>query len=54
MDKHSENINKELEDIKKDHSEVRNIITKMTSTLKGISGRLIMQKNGSESGRESV
>ena len=40
MEGHSENFNKKLENIRKNQSKLRNIITEMKNTLKGISSRL--------------
>ena len=39
IDEHSENFNKELENIK-NHSELKNTITEMENTLEGIKSRL--------------
>ena len=36
MDEHSENFNKELENIKKDQLGLKNTINKMKNTLEGI------------------
>ena len=35
MDEHSENFNKELGNVKKNHTELKNTITEMKTTLEG-------------------
>ena len=40
MEGHSENFNKKLENIRKNQSKLRNIITEMKNTPKGINSRL--------------
>ena len=40
IDKYNENLNTELENIKKNQSEPKNKITEMKNILEGISGRL--------------
>ena len=40
MDKQSKNFNKELENIKKNHTELKNIITKVETTVEGINCRV--------------
>ena len=39
MEGHSENFNKKLQNIRKNQSKLRNIITEMKNTLKGINSR---------------
>ena len=40
MDKQSKNFNKELENIKKNHKELKNIITEVENTVEGINCRI--------------
>ena len=40
MDEHSEKFNKELENIKKDHIELKNTIIEIQDTLEGINSKL--------------
>ena len=39
MDEHSEKFNRELENIKKNQTELKNIITEIKTTLEGVNSR---------------
>ena len=47
IDEHSEDFNK-LEDIKKNQSALKNIITEMKITLEGINSRLVIEEHISD------
>lgn len=42
---HSENTDKKLENMKKNHSEMKNMIITMKYTLEGINRKLVIQRN---------